>query len=287
MTVRAGARIAGRFVIDAEVGRGGMGTIYRARDEQTGALVAIKIVREDAERFEREADLLARMTHAGIVRHVAHGRAESGELFLAMEWLEGEDLQKRLARGPLAAAETLELARSLAAPLGEVHAAGVVHRDVKPSNIWLVDGRIDRPLLLDFGIARPIDAWRLTVTGHVVGTPQYMPPEQIQNPRDIDARADVYSLGAVVFECIAGRPPFVGDNAIAVLAKVLIEDAPSLRDLQPDAPERSAARIARSMRARCRQSSSGSPRAAPASPRICCLQPPHASAPTSAGWSAS
>src|SRR5689334_12798041 len=149
--MRENARIANRFVIDTQVGRGGMGTVYRARDEQTGAPVAIKVVADGSERFEREADLLARLAHPNIVRHIAHGRTDEGEHFLAMEWLEGEDLQHRLARGPLTVAEALELARVVAATLVDVHARGIVHRDVKPSNIWLLDGRIDRPVLLDFG----------------------------------------------------------------------------------------------------------------------------------------
>jgi serine/threonine protein kinase len=175
----------------------------------------VKIVREASERFDREADLLARLSHPNIVRHVAHGRTESGEQFLAMEWLEGEDLQRRLQRGPLPVADAIGLARLVATALAEVHARGVVHRDVKPSNIWLLDGRADRPMLLDFGIARPVESWNLTVTGHIIGTPQYMAPEQIQTPRDVDARTDVYALGAVIFESIAGRPPFTGENAIA------------------------------------------------------------------------
>src|SRR5688572_26047666 len=162
-----------------------MGAVYRAVDQQCGATVALKVLgadlRDGVERFEREAAVLASLAHPGIVRHVAHGRAEDGSPFLAMEWIEGEDLAERLARGPLSIHGAVTLVGRMASALAEVHARGIVHRDVKPSNIFLRGGSEDRPVLLDFGLARQADASvALTRTGGVLGTPQYMAPEQVR-----------------------------------------------------------------------------------------------------------
>ncbi|MBI4954640.1 MAG: protein kinase [Myxococcales bacterium] len=239
--VKPGDVVADRFVVERRAGAGGMGVVFRAFDRNTGEAVALKTLHpgpgELAERFLREAQLLAELPHPAIVRYVAHGATGHGEAFLAMEWLEGEDLDARLARLPLDLAASLALAARLAAALAAAHARGVVHRDVKPSNVLLVGGDPARAKLLDLGLARPAAAARaMTTTNAVVGTVGYMAPEQARGERDVDARADVFSLGCVLYECLAGRPAFAGEHVVAVLAKVLLEQAPRLAELRPDLP---------------------------------------------------
>src|SRR5262249_49662727 len=160
------------------------------------------------------------LRHAGIVRYVAHGETPDGELFLAMEWLEGEDLASRLRRMPLTTDETVALGKRVAEALAIAHARGVVHRDLKPSNLFLVDNDVERVTILDFGIARLCDAARVTQTGAVLGTPGYMAPEQARGNDEIDPRADVFALGCVLFECLTGSPAFPGDHFMAILAKI-------------------------------------------------------------------
>jgi tetratricopeptide (TPR) repeat protein len=229
-----------RFEIEALAGSGGMADVYRARDRTTGALVALKVLRatgpEDLARLAREAQALTRLTHPGVVRYVAHGNAQSGEPFLAMEWVEGVTLSKRLRQGPLALATAVRLGRALAAALGHAHEHGIVHRDVKPANVVLRGGELDDPILLDFGVARTGLAMGLTQVGTVIGTPRYMAPEQARGAQVIDARADVFALGALVFKCMTGRAPFDGDDAIAVLAHLLFDDPPDVCDLVPGVP---------------------------------------------------
>jgi serine/threonine protein kinase len=206
--------IADRFEIESVAGTGAMGTVYRARDLESPArtTVALKVVRGAFAnaRFEREAMLLEQIEGEGIVRYVAHGRIDAESMYLAMEWLEGEGLDARLARGPLAIGECIALGRRLARALGIAHARGVVHRDVKPSNVILRGGLAAEATLVDFGIARAPGALRaMTATGAVIGTPQYMAPEQARG-ESLDGRADVFSLGCLLFECLSGRAAFVG-----------------------------------------------------------------------------
>jgi tetratricopeptide (TPR) repeat protein len=235
-----GALLAGRFEIREQVGRGGMSTVYRAWDRRSAHDVALKLLGarfgHEAERFSREGAALASIRHPGIVRYVAHGR-DGDAAWLAMEWLEGEDLAARLRRGPLPLHEALALTARIAAALGAAHDAGVVHRDVKPSNVFLLHGRPERAKILDFGVARFGDRDGLTAPGIVFGTLGYMSPEQARGERVIDPRADVFALGCVLFECITGRPLFAGAQATAVLAKVVFEDAPRLRSIRTDVPE--------------------------------------------------
>ena len=228
-----------RFEIQAEVGSGGMGTVYRALDRVTGTLVALKVARgrADLERFQSETAALSALDHRRIVRYVAHGTPASGEPYLAMEWLEGADLSARITKGTLTVEEALVVARGAAEALEVLHSRGIVHRDVKPGNLFLPGGELAEVKLLDFGIARSTrEAIRLTTTGQALGTPAYMSPEQARGGEGIDARTDVFALGCVLFECLTGRPPFIGDHPIAVLAKLLIQDAPRLSELCPQAP---------------------------------------------------
>ncbi|WP_437487647.1 protein kinase [Sorangium sp. So ce1014] len=223
-----GTRVADRFEIETVAGEGGMGVVFRARDSLTGQRVALKLLHasvadpQTARRFAREAALLADLRAPGIVAYVTYGLAEDNRPFLAMEWLEGEDLSQRLARQPLTSAESVALIRGAAHALSAAHRTGVVHRDIKPSNIFLRDGRIDDVVLLDFGIAHHAAfSRRITGTGVILGTPGYMAPEQAAAHHELTPAADIFALGCVLYECLAGQPPFTAPHLVAVLAKIL------------------------------------------------------------------
>jgi serine/threonine protein kinase/tetratricopeptide (TPR) repeat protein len=245
--MNVGTVLAGRFEIERLAGVGGMGEVYRARDRQSGGAVAVKLLRRAdrslGERFSREARLLAELDHPAIVKYVAHGSFDLDGLYLIMEWLDGEDLSQRLVRARLSPVETITLITRVAEALALAHARGVVHRDIKPSNLFLPEGRVDLVKVLDFGIARHARALRLTLggdpisgTGAVIGTPGYMAPEQARGDKNVDARADVFALGCVLFECLVGKQPFDGTSPVAVLAKILLEEAPRLADVAADVP---------------------------------------------------
>jgi tetratricopeptide (TPR) repeat protein len=238
----AGTVIAGRFELRALVAAGGMGTVHQAVDRQSGQSVALKLMGEvggveAGERFKREARLLAELDHPTVVRFVDAGVEPDGRLYLAMEWLEGEDLAKRLRRGPLGVAAAVGVARRIAEGLSAAHARGIVHRDVKPHNVFLVDGRLDRLKLVDFGIAFVAGAQSgITRTGMTIGTPEYMAPEQARGDRTLDARCDVYSLGCVLYQAIVGTPPFVGPTPVSVVAELLLSEAPRVGSRAPGVP---------------------------------------------------
>jgi eukaryotic-like serine/threonine-protein kinase len=245
-----GQLVAHRFTIEARAGAGGMGTVYRARDRHSGEQVALKVLHADqeTERFVREALLLSGLEDPSIVRYLTHGRTDAGDLFLAMEWLEGEDLKTRLKRAPLTDAESLSLAMRVARGLAVVHARGILHRDLKPANLFLPEGDPGRAKIIDFGIARlGMDSAGTTLAGIMLGTPGYMAPEQARGSKQIDARVDVFSLGCILYRCLSGRPPFLGDNVVAVLAKLVFEEPPRLREIRPEIPERVEALVARMM----------------------------------------
>ena len=235
-----------RFVVEREVGRGGVGIVYRALDQMTGQPVALKVIAiagvdagEEA-RFNREGRVLAGLAHPGIVRLVAFGQLDEGQPYVAMEWLEGEDVAQRLKRKPLTLIETLDVGAQVAEALAASHDAGIIHRDVKPSNIFLVGsspGTVEpvRAKLVDFGVASAEDA-KLTRTGAIIGTPAYMAPEQARGDSEVGPRADLYALGATLFEMIAGRPPHVGPTPIAILARLVTTPAPRLSDVTEEAP---------------------------------------------------
>ncbi len=235
-----GARIAGRFEIDHLAGAGGMAEVYRAWDRMTGEAVAVKVLHAgglgDPTRFDLEAQILAELRHPGIVRHIAHGSV-GDSAWLAMEWLEGEDLATRLTREGLTVAQSLALARRIADALGVAHARGVVHRDIKPANVFLPGGDLARAKVLDFGIARRHRGTHAaTRTGMMLGTPGYMAPEQVRGARDLDARADVFALGCLMYECLTGSPAFPGDDPMAVLAQIVAGPPPAVSALRPDVP---------------------------------------------------
>ncbi|MDC3959905.1 serine/threonine-protein kinase [Polyangium jinanense] len=236
--MRSGEIVDGRFELESKASSGGMGTIWRAKDLATSEIVALKLLRDPehgAERFLSEARILARLEHPCIVRHVGHGLTAIGEPYLVMEWLSGEDLATRLARAPLEIDAGLALVRNAAEGLTAAHARGIVHRDIKPSNIFLVGRRVDRIKLLDFGIARAsTGSTVLTRSSSVLGTPGYMAPEQARGDEVVGPRADVFSLGCVLFECLAGRPAFQGSHPMALLAKLLLEEPPELAVVRPE-----------------------------------------------------
>ncbi|WP_437877924.1 protein kinase domain-containing protein [Sorangium sp. So ce513] len=234
-----GERLGARYTIERQAGKGGLGTVYRARDVESGAPVAIKVIREPTpdkrSRFAREARALAALSHPCIVRYITHGQTPDGELYLVMEWLEGEDLGARLARGRLEQAAALKVLIRVAEGLAFAHAQGIVHRDIKPQNIFLPGGELERATIVDLGLARLADATTaLTRTGATVGTPSYMAPEQVIGEGEVDARADVYSLGCVLFTCLTGRPPFTAAHPLAMLARVVFEEPPRASSLAPD-----------------------------------------------------
>ncbi len=237
-----------RFEIEQQVATGGMGEVFRARDRVSGELVAVKVVSDGrahrTARFAREIELLAELSHPGIVRYVGHGETSSGKLFLAMEWLDGEDLKARLEREPLTMGEAVTLATRVAEALGAAHARGVVHRDLKPSNLFLPGRRIEAVKVLDFGIAHREGRTQLTQTGTTIGTLGYMAPEQARSGEVIDARVDVFALGCVLFQCLTGTFAFEGDDAAIILAKILFSEAPRVSARWPEVPRELDALVA-------------------------------------------
>ena len=245
------------IVLDADTSRrGGTAEVYRAKDTRDGSIVALKVAsaREGAaDAIRREAATLRELRHPGIVGYVGEGEDDAGTPYVATEWLEGESLQERLARGPLGVDDTLLLARELANTLAFVHQSGFVHRDLKPGNVMLQGCAIERPKLVDFGFAARLqekpalqDAFRRVL--EVMGTPAYMAPEQARGDEEPDTRADVFSFGAMLYRCLTGHVPFGGRDAIATLSRVLFEDPKPIRELAPKVPERVATLIARTMR---------------------------------------
>jgi TolB-like protein/predicted Ser/Thr protein kinase/Tfp pilus assembly protein PilF len=247
--------VVGRYRIVRELGRGGMGVVFLARDETLDRDVALKVIQTgdanqaERRRFEREARSAARLQHPGIATIYDVG-VHGGQPFLAMEFIDGETLAQRLKRGALDATSLFDLARQLAAALAAAHDAGVVHRDLKPGNVMCAaDGRVR---LLDFGLARTdigtvgddTGTEQLTKTGAVVGTPAYMAPEQARGER-VGAVSDVFALGIVLHEAATGRSAFSGPNVFAVLASVLSETPTSLAAQRTDLPPGFAEVVAR------------------------------------------
>jgi tetratricopeptide (TPR) repeat protein len=233
--------IIGRTIAHYEIlellGIGGAAEVYRAHDVVGGREVALKLLSDRADpamvlRFAREAKALARLDHPHIVKTFDAGVA-NGQRYLAMELVRGGSLKERLQRGPLEWHQAVRLAAQVAQALAHAHAAGVIHRDLKPGNIMLDDEGTAR--LMDFGLAHVSDASAMTRTGTVMGTVYYLSPEQAVGKR-VDARSDLYSLGAVLYEMVTGLPPFTGPSAVSIIYKILNEPAPRLRDVSPSLP---------------------------------------------------
>jgi serine/threonine protein kinase len=241
--------LAGRYRIERELGRGGMATVYLAQDERHDRAVAIKVLRPEiaaalgAERFLREIAITARLDHPHILTLIDSGAAD-GFLFYVVPYVRGESLRARLEREKqLAVAEAVRITQQVAGALDYAHRQGVVHRDVKPENILLHEGEA---MVADFGIALALEAAgdRLTATGISIGTPEYMSPEQAEGNRALDARSDVYSLGAVLYEMLAGEPPHTGPTAQAIIAKLLTQAPARLQVLRAEVPPAVAAAVA-------------------------------------------
>jgi hypothetical protein len=218
-----------------------MGVVYRCEDTQTDQQVAVKVVRgvgdDSAQRFDREAALLAHLVHDSIVGHVAHGHADDGAHFLAMEWIDGKTLTHQLDADGLTLSQSAGVVRAVAAAIGHAHDQGIVHRDIKPANILFEGSGLARVKVIDFGIALSAsDALRFTASGTILGTPSYMAPEQARSAHGVDARADVFALGCVLYECITGQVAFGGTNPLAVRAKALAMNPVRARDVNPSVP---------------------------------------------------
>jgi serine/threonine protein kinase len=229
--------LAGRYEIESEIGRGGMATVYRARDIHHDRPVALKVLHAElaeslgAERFQREIRVAASLQHPHILT-VHDSGTTGGYLWFTMPFVEGESLRDRISRErQLPIADAVRITREVALALDYAHRHGIVHRDIKPENILLIDGQA---IVADFGIARALGGSNesLTSTGMIIGTPGYMSPEQAAGDRAIDARTDIYSLGSVLYEMLAGEPPFTAATAQAVIARLMTESARPLPNVR-------------------------------------------------------
>ena len=244
--------LAGRYAVECEVGRGGAARVFRAQAPD-GRVVALKVLHPQlaasvsADRFLREIDVVSRLTHPRIARLLDFGEGD-WLLWYVMEYLEGPTLRAHLDRvRRVSLSDTLHIAQDLCAALEAAHALGVVHRDVKPDNIVLTP---DGAVLVDFGIAKAVASAggdRLTRSGFAVGTSSYMSPEQVAGLDAIDHRSDVYSLGCVLYECLAGRPPYDDPFEDLVLTKHRTAPIPDVRTARPDTPPALAAAITRAL----------------------------------------
>jgi TolB-like protein/Tfp pilus assembly protein PilF/tRNA A-37 threonylcarbamoyl transferase component Bud32 len=244
---------AGRYAVRGVLGRGGMATVYLAEDARHGRRVALKVLDPElgtavfADRFVREVEVTARLDHPHILPLLDSGEAD-GFLYYVMPYVEGESLKDRLERETqLPVEDALRIAREVADALGYAHAHGVVHRDIKPGNILLSAGHAR---VADFGIAKAIaaaDRDRLTATGVTLGTVAYMSPEQVAGTVEVDGRSDLYSLGCVLFEMLAGQPPFIAPSPASVASQHLAAPAPAITSLRPSVPPAVAATIARAL----------------------------------------
>jgi serine/threonine protein kinase len=246
-----GQTLAEKYLIEKLIKRGGMGAVYRGKHVLMDKIVAIKVLRPSlaadegvVARFSREAKAASRISHPHAVSVTDFGEAESGVVFLVMEYLDGRTLKEIIrSEGPLSLDRAVEIVRQVSGALDAAHSQGVVHRDLKSDNIMLVRHNGDEwAKVLDFGIAKikqpegSRDA-DLTAPNLVIGTPQYMSPEQCSESKAIDARSDIYSLGVILFEMLAGHVPFAGESATHVMMKQMTEPPPSLLALRSDLPE--------------------------------------------------
>ena len=231
-----------RYTLQRELGRGGMATVYLAIDRKHERSVALKVLKPElaavlgADRFLREIKTTAQLTHPHILPLLDSGDAD-GTLFYVMPYVEGESLRDRLNREKqLPVDDALQISREVADALSYAHSRGVIHRDIKPENILLESGHA---VVADFGIARAIDQAggdKLTATGVALGTPAYMSPEQAAGSRDLDGRSDLYSLGCVLYEMLAGQPPFTGPTVESLVRQHLSAEPPHITGIRPAVP---------------------------------------------------
>jgi eukaryotic-like serine/threonine-protein kinase len=243
------AALGSHYTLERELGRGGMATVYLARDTKHQRLVALKVIHPDLaatlgpERFRREIATAAQLHHPHMLGVLDSGETPEGQLWFTMPYVEGETLRDRMRRdGQLSIDDAIRITREVASALDYAHQHAVIHRDIKPENILLTTQ--GDAVLADFGVAQAIatgttdvsGAPSLTATGLAIGTPQYMSPEQASGQRTLDARSDVYALGAVLYEMLAGEPPFTGPTAQAIIARLLTSEPPSICKLRPSVP---------------------------------------------------
>ena len=250
---RLAAALAERYAIERELGRGGMATVYCARDLRHDRKVALKVVKPELsavlgpERFLAEIRVTAHLQHPHILPLFDSGSAD-GLLFYVMPLIDGESLREKLQRErQLPIDEAVRITREVASALDYAHRHGVIHRDIKPENILLHDGQA---LVADFGIALAVRAAggiRFTETGISLGTPDYMSPEQATADRELDGRSDIYSLGCVAYEMLAGEPPHTGPSAQAVIARIITEPAPPLQRARSSVPRHIESAIHRAL----------------------------------------
>src|SRR5438067_3774241 len=255
---RLSQALGSSYAVEGEIGRGGMGVVYHARDERLKRAVAVKVLppelafREEIRiRFLREAETAARLSHPHIVPIHSVGEGPEGLVYFVMAYVDGESLAARLKRRErLPPEEARRIMMETADALGAGHALGIIHRDVKPDNI-LLEGSRGRTVLTDFGIAKALTSTTgpgtLTATGVAIGTPHYMSPEQAAGDREIDGRSDIYSLGVVGYQMLAGELPFSAPTVPGILLKQITEQAPNLKDRTPTCPEDLSSCVMRSL----------------------------------------
>ncbi|MBK8219172.1 MAG: protein kinase [Myxococcales bacterium] len=243
-----GEVLGGKYRLERKLGEGGMGVVFAATHLVLDQPVALKLLRSEvashpdiAERFQREARAAAVIKSENVARVLDVGALDTGEPFMVMEYLEGEDLERVLeTRGPLSSDDAVKAILDACLPLAEAHALGIVHRDLKPANLFMARQPGGRVVLkvLDFGISKvKNDTKKLTATSVIMGTPYYMSPEQIRSAAEVDARSDVWALGVILFELLSGKLPFSGDNAASIIAAISMDRAQPLGEVVPGVDE--------------------------------------------------
>lgn len=254
---RIGEVIAGKYRLDRILGAGGMGMVFAATHMELDRLVAVKFVHgtytqnpEVIARFVREARAVVRIESEHVAKVIDVGHTDSGTPYMVMEFLDGEDLSELLKLGPIAVADAVDYVVQACAAMQEAHEMGIVHRDLKPANLFLTHRRDRTPLIkvLDFGISKLNDAEpsqaALTNPAMLMGSPAYMSPEQLTNPREVDPRTDLWSLGVILFELLVGRPAFQAQSLPLLMTAIMQQEPDNLLQLRPDVPPGLAAVVA-------------------------------------------
>ena len=249
---RSGSMIEGRYRLEKLIGRGAMADVYRARDDEAGVTVAVKILRdqvardlEAVARFQREAEVQARISHKNVAALYGSGVTDDAEPYIVVELLRGHSLRAVLKQGgAVAPSRAMSYAWQALQGLAAVHAQGVLHRDLTPANLMLQPspGPVERVILIDFGFAAFEGGAKLTARGHVVGSLTYHAPERLRG-RPADPRSDLYAIGVILFELIAGRAPFVGVDDFELISAHLHDDPPPLDAVAPNPPPQSVCRF--------------------------------------------